>query len=111
MCNLQEMHAIHRHTTLSRRPLIARDAEEHMSREEEREGVSDVSRMQAYGSWLGKTNAGFTRVELVNGEQSLGLLALHDFGLPVETLVLFYLRDSSHVLHNQLLFPSPPAVV
>lgn len=43
VCNLQKMHAIDRHTTLSTRPLIARDAEEHMSGKEEGEWVSDVS--------------------------------------------------------------------
>lgn len=49
VCNLQKMHAIDRHTTLSTRPLIARDVEEHMLVKEE--GVSDVSNVQAYGSY------------------------------------------------------------
>lgn len=50
MCNLQKMHAIDRDTTLSTRPLIARDVEEHMLAKEEGEGESDVSNVQAYGS-------------------------------------------------------------
>lgn len=55
VCNLQKMHAIDRHTTLSTRPLIARDVEEHMLAKEE--GESDVSNVQAYGSYkLGYVN-------------------------------------------------------
>lgn len=49
VCNLWKMHAIRRHATLSRRPLIASDAEEHMLAKKER--VSDVSHVQAYGSY------------------------------------------------------------
>lgn len=57
VCNLQKMHAIDRRTTLSTRPLIARDAEEHMLGKEEGEGVSNVSSVQAYGSYkLGYVN-------------------------------------------------------
>ena len=48
-CNLPKMHAIYRHSTLSRRPLIASDAIKHMLAKEE--GVSDVSHVQAYGSY------------------------------------------------------------
>lgn len=48
-CNLQKFHAIHHHTILSTRPLIARDVEEHMLGKEEE--VSDVSNVQAYGSY------------------------------------------------------------
>lgn len=55
--DLRKMHAIDRHTTLSTRPLIVRDAEEHMLGKEEREGASDVSNVQPYGSYkLGYIN-------------------------------------------------------
>lgn len=54
--NLLKMHAMD-HTTLSPRPLIVRDIEEHMLGREEAEGVSCVSNVQAYGSYkLGYTN-------------------------------------------------------
>lgn len=57
-CNLQKAHAIDRHTTLSARPLIARDVEEHMLGKEE----ESVRCQQCADIWF--LQAGLRKLEM-----------------------------------------------
>lgn len=71
VCNLQEMHD---HTALSTRPLIVRDAEEHMSGKEE--GEWGVRYQQSAGMW--SLQVGFHKLEMTP-EIRLAMMNLWSF--------------------------------